>query len=156
MSWIEEFRKFAMRGNVIDLAVGVVIGSAFSKIVSSFVENIIMPPMNLLTARYGVRFNEAALYVTTQAPVLDDAGKMLTEPDGSIKLETARYAILKYGPLLQTVVDFLLIAISIFLVVKMINSLKTRFEREEAAAPPPPPPEEVLLLREIRDSLKRK
>lgn len=157
MSLISEFRKFAMRGNVIDLAVGVVIGAAFGKIVSSFVANIIMPPLNLLTARYGVNFNELALKVKTEAPVLDDAGKQLTNADGSIKLEIQEYAILNYGPFLQTIVDFLLVAIALFLAVKLINTMKTQFEQEKAkeAAAPKEPSEEVLLLRDIRDSLKR-
>lgn len=154
MNWITEFRKFAMRGNVIDLAVAVVIGGAFSKIVNSFVANIIMPPLNLLTARSGVNFNEAALTVTTDAPVLD-AGKMVTEADGSIKLVPTEYAILNYGPFIQTIVDFLLIAVSIFLAIKAINALKDRFQKEEEVVAPSKPSEEVLLLREIRDSLKQ-
>lgn len=151
MSLLKEFRDFAMRGNVVDLAVGVVIGAAFGKIVSSFVANIIMPPLNLLTAKYGVNFNELALKVKTDAPVLDEAGKMLTEGDGSIKLVPTDYAILNYGPLLQTIVDFLLVAVAIFLAIKFMNSLKNK----AADAPPPPPSEDILLLREIRDALKR-
>lgn len=154
--WTKEFRDFAMRGNVIDLAVAVVIGGAFSKIVNSFVANIVMPPLNLLTAKYGVNFNEAALRVTTDAPVFDAAGKMLTEADGSIKLEPAKYAILNYGPFIQTIVDFLLVAVAIFLAIKAMNAMKDRFKKEEeVAAPANKPSEEVLLLREIRDSLKR-
>jgi large conductance mechanosensitive channel len=155
MSMIKEFREFAMRGNVVDLAVGVVIGAAFGKIVSSFVSNIVMPPLNLLTAKYGVNFNELALKVKTDAPVFDAAGKMLTESDGSIKLQPAEYAILNYGPLIQTVVDFMLVAIALFLAVKLINTMKARFEKEEQAAVAAAPPEDILLLREIRDSLKR-
>lgn len=153
--WVKEFRDFAMRGNVIDLAVAVVIGGAFSKIVNSFVANIVMPPLNLLTAKYGVNFNEAALRVTTDAPVFDAAGKMLTEADGSIKLEPTKYAILNYGPFIQTIVDFLLIAVAIFLAIKVINSMKDRFQKEEEVAAPAKASEEVRLLREIRDSLKR-
>src|SRR5690606_8888684 len=152
-SWIKEFREFAMRGNVIDLAVAVVIGTAFSKIVNSFVANIVMPPLNLLTAKYGVNFNEAALKVTTDAPVFDATGKMLTEADGSIKLVPTDYAILNYGPFIQTIVDFLLIAVAIFFAVKAINALKNRFQKQEEVAAPAKPSEEILLLREIRDSL---
>ncbi len=154
MSLIKEFREFAMRGNVVDLAVGVVIGAAFGKIVSSFVANIIMPPLNLLTAKYGVNFNELALKVKTDAPVIDEAGKMVTEADGSIKLQPTDYAILNYGPFLQTIVDFLIIAVAIFLAVKVLNSVKAKVAKEEAAAPAPPS-EDIVLLREIRDSLKR-
>lgn len=155
-SWIKEFRKFAMRGNVIDLAVAVVIGAAFGKIVSSFVANIVMPPLNLLTARSGVNFNEAALRVTTDAPKFDATGKMLTNADGSIILEPAKYAILNYGPFVQSIVDFLIVAIAIFLAIKAMNSLKARFQKEDEVAAPAKPSEEVLLLREIRDSLKQK
>ncbi|MEO8268076.1 MAG: large-conductance mechanosensitive channel protein MscL [Aureliella sp.] len=154
MSLMKEFREFAMRGNVIDLAVAVVIGAAFGKIVSSFVANILMPPLNLLTARSGVNFNELALTVMTNAPKLDAAGKMLAEPDGSIKLELTEYAILNYGPFLQSIVEFLIVAVAIFMVIKAINTLKERFEKKEATAPAAPS-EDVLLLREIRDSLKR-
>lgn len=151
MSLLKEFRDFAMRGNVVDMAVGVVIGAAFGKIVSSFVADIIMPPLNLLTAKYGVNFNELAIKVKTDAPALDDAGKALTEADGSIKMVPTDYVILNIGPFIQTVVDFVLIAAAIFLAVRAINSMK----KKEPAAPPPAPPEDVLLLREIRDSLKR-
>jgi len=154
MSLIKEFREFAMRGNVIDLAVAVVIGAAFGKIVSSFVANIVMPPLNLLTAKYGVNFNDLALKVKTDAPVMDAAGKMATEADGSVKLVPTDYAILNYGPFLQTIVDFLIVAVAIFVVIKAINTAKARFEKKETTAPALPS-EEVLLLREIRDSLKR-
>ncbi len=154
MSLMKEFREFAMRGNVIDLAVAVVIGAAFGKIVSSFVANIVMPPLNLLTARSGMNFNELALKVMTEAPVLDAAGKMVTEADGSIKLEPTKYAILNYGPFLQSIVDFLIVAVAIFMVIKAINAVKERFDKKEVAASAVPS-EDVLLLREIRDSLKR-
>lgn len=153
--WITEFREFAMRGNVIDLAVAVVIGAAFGKIVNSFVANIVMPPLNLLTARSGVNFNEAALTVTIDAPKLDEAGNKLTNADGSIIHIPTEYAILNYGPFIQTIVDFLIVAVAIFLVVKAINALKDRFKKEEEVAAPAGPSEEVLLLREIRDALKQ-
>ncbi|QDV22787.1 large-conductance mechanosensitive channel protein MscL [Aureliella helgolandensis] len=154
MSLVKEFREFAMRGNVIDLAVGVVIGGAFQKIVSSFVANIVMPPLNLLTAKANVNFNELALRVKTEAPVLDDTGAPIIE-DGVAKMETYNYAILNYGALIQTIFDFLLIAIAIFLAVKMINTAKARFEKEEEAAPKAPS-EDIVLLREIRDSLNNR
>ena len=156
MSLMKEFREFAMRGNVIDLAVGVVIGAAFGKIVSSFVANIIMPPLNLLTAKYGVNFNELALKVRTNAPVLDASGAIVANADGSPKMEPQNYAILNYGPFLQTIVDFLLIALAIFVAVKLINTAKARFEREQEQAPPPAPAEDIVLLREIRDALTRR
>jgi len=154
MGWIKEFREFAMKGNMIDLAVGVVIGGAFGKIVSSLVANIIMPPLNLLTARFGVNFNELSWRVNTLSPKLKPDGTMILKPDGTPEMLEQPYPILNYGPFLQSVVDFLLIAAAIFIVVKMMNNAKKRFEKERVAAPAAPP-EEILLLREIRDALKR-
>jgi large conductance mechanosensitive channel len=154
MGWIKEFREFAMKGNMIDLAVGVVIGGAFGKIVSSLVANIIMPPLNLLTARFGVNFNEQSWKVYTLSPKLKPDGTMVLKADGSPEMLEQPYPILNYGPFLQSVVDFLLISIAIFIVIKMINNAKRRFETEKTAVPAKPS-EEVILLREIRDALKR-
>lgn len=128
---LTEFKSFAMRGNVVDMAVGIVIGGAFGKIVSSFVADVLMPPLGLLLG--GVNFS--ALAVT-----LKDA------------TEGADAVLLKYGVFVQSVVDFVIIAFAIFLVVKAMNSLK----KEEVAAPaaPPPPSKEEVLLTEIRDALR--
>ena len=134
MSMIQEFKTFAMRGNVVDLAVGVVIGAAFGKIVSSLVDGIIMPLIGLGTG--GVNF-------TDRVVVLRDA---VLGPDGK---EAVAAVLFKYGAFLQTILDFIIIAFSIFLVIKLMNRMK---RKEEAA--PAPPSDEVLLLREIRDSLK--
>jgi large conductance mechanosensitive channel len=153
MSILKEFREFAVKGNMIDLAVGVVIGGAFGKIVSSLVANIIMPPLNLLTSRSGVNFNEFAFKVNTLAPKLKPDGTMEMK-DGQPILEQQLYPLINLGPFLQTVFDFTIIAFAIFIVVKMINNAKKRFEKEQQAAPAQPS-EDVLLLREIRDSLKR-
>lgn len=152
MSWIKEFREFAMKGNMLDLAVGVVIGGAFGKIVASLVSNIIMPPLNLLTAKYGVNFNDMALKVNTLSPKLNPDGTMLMEKGAPVMVEQP-YPVLNYGPFLQSMVDFLLIAFAIFIVVKMINNAKKRFEKEKVAAPATPA-EDIVLLREIRDALK--
>lgn len=154
MSWIKEFREFAMKGNMIDLAVGVVIGGAFGKIVSSLVANIIMPPLNLLTAKFGVNFNDMAYKVQALSPKLNADGSMVLSEDGSPEMVNQMYPILNYGPFLQSLVDFLLIALAIFIVIKMMNSAKKRFETEKATAPSAPP-EDIALLREIRDALKR-
>ena len=137
MGRIREFKQFAMRGNVIDLAVGVVIGGAFGKIVTALVEKIIMPPIGWLVGR--VDFSQLAW-------TLKDAS---TGPDG----KEIPAVVIGYGAFLNTIVQFIIVAFAIFLVVKAIN----RFNRKEAATPPPPAPpsEEVLLLREIRDSLKK-
>lgn len=134
MSFVSEFKAFAMRGSVVDLAVGVVIGAAFGKVVSALVDGIIMPPIGL--ALGGVNFGELA--VTLKDAVLG--------PDGK---EIAGAVVLKYGAFFQTVIDFLIIAVAIFVVVKVMNSLKKREE-----VPAPGPSEEVKLLTEIRDSLK--
>lgn len=142
---LQEFKTFAMKGNVIDMAVGVVIGGAFGKIVSSVVADIIMPPIGLLVG--GVNFTD--LKWIMKPAVLDEAGK-----------ELAAAVTLNYGNFLQMTFDFLIIAFSIFLFIKLINKLTTKKEKEEAApaappAPPAPSKEEVLLT-EIRDLLKEK
>ena len=133
MSMILEFKAFAMRGNVVDMAVGIVMGSAFGKIVSSFVANVLMPPIGL--ALGGVDFSDLAI-------TLKDAQ------------DEAAAVTMNYGIFIQTVVDFLIIAFAIFLVVKAMNSVK---KKEEAAPPSPPEPsKEQELLTEIRDALRAK
>ncbi|MBS0194170.1 MAG: large-conductance mechanosensitive channel protein MscL [Proteobacteria bacterium] len=137
MGMVSEFKEFAMRGNVIDLAVGVVIGGAFGKIVSSLVDKIIMPPIGMLTG--GIDFSQLKW-------VLKAAD------DSDPKHKIAEVAI-SYGDFINTLIQFLIIAFAIFVVVKAINRISRK--PEPAPAPPPPTPEDVLLLREIRDSLKR-
>ena len=153
MGLIKEFRDFAMRGNVIDLAVGVVIGTAFGKIISSLVTNIVMPPLNLLTSKFNVNFNDLALRVRTESPKLAADGTMVME-NGKPVMIVQDYPVLNYGPFIQSVVDFLLVAIAIFVVIKIINTAKAKFEAEKPSAPAAPP-EDIVLLREIRDALKR-
>ncbi len=131
MSMVSEFKDFAMRGNVVDMAVGIVIGGAFGKIVSSFVADVLMPPIGL--ALGGVDFS--GLAVTLQ------------EAAGEVEAVT-----LNYGTFIQTVIDFLIIAFAIFLVVKAMNSMKKK--EEEAPAAPPEPSKEEVLLTEIRDALR--
>jgi len=140
MGLLKEFREFAMRGNVIDLAVGVVIGTAFGKI-------------NLLTSKFNVNFTDLAYRVRTEAPKLNPDGTMVME-DGKPVMMFQDYPVLNYGPFIQSVVDFLLVALAIFAVVKIINTAKARFEAEKPAEPATPP-EDIVLLREIRDSLRR-
>jgi large conductance mechanosensitive channel len=136
----KEFKEFAMRGNVVDLAVGIIIGAAFGKIVSSFVNDVVMPPLGLLIGN--VHFSQlhvvlnGATYETLQA-ALDDGAP-----------------VLKYGAFIQTVFDFVIVAFAIFLAVKVMN--KMRRQQEAAPAPATPgPTDEVKLLAEIRDLLKR-
>lgn len=133
MGMMSEFKDFAMRGNVVDMAVGIVIGGAFGKIVSSFVADVLMPPIGLLLG--GVDFS--------------DLGIMLKDAVG----DTAAVMI-NYGTFIQTVVDFVIIAFAIFLVVKAMNSMKQP-EEEPAPEPDPEPSAQETLLGEIRDLLKR-
>ncbi len=139
MSFIQEFKQFAMRGNVVDLAVAVVIGGAFGKIVDSLVKDVVMPPIGALLG--GVDFKH--LYID-----LSGGGYETLEA-----AEKAGAPLIKYGAFINSLVDFLIIAFAIFVAVKAINSLK----RKEDAPPPASaaPPEDILLLREIRDSLKK-
>lgn len=133
MSILQEFKEFAVKGNVVDMAVGIIIGAAFGKIVSSFVADVIMPPIGLMIG--GVDFSTLAV--------------TLKEAAGDVPAVT-----LKYGLFIQTIVDFTIVAFAIFLVIKLINKLK---KAEEAApAPAPEPSKEELLLTEIRDLLKEK
>jgi large conductance mechanosensitive channel len=132
MSMMKEFRDFAMRGNVVDMAVGIVIGAAFGKIVSSFVNDVLMPPIGI--ALGGVDFSDLAM--------------TLKAASGEAAAVT-----LNYGSFVQTVIDFIIIAFAIFMVVKSMNSLKKK-EAEKPAAPPAAPAD-VVLLTEIRDLLKK-
>lgn len=138
MGMISEFKEFAMKGNVVDLAVGVIIGAAFGKIVSSLVDGVIMPVVGNLIG--GVNFRDLA-YVMKDAVI---------GPDGR---EIAAAVAIQYGAFLQTVIDFTIIAFVLFVVIKVMNRLK----KAEAAAPPAvaEAPEDVLLLREIRDAIKK-
>ena len=137
MAIIQEFKEFAVKGNMIDLAVAVIIGGAFGKIVDSLVKDVVMPIVGL--ALGGVDFKN--LFITL------GKGSYATLAEA----EKAGAAVLKYGVFLQTLVDFLIIAWIVFIAIKAINRLK----REEPAPAPAPPPEDVVLLREIRDALRK-
>ena len=140
MSLVKEFKEFAVKGNAVDMAVGIIVGAAFGKIVTSIVNDIIMPPIGKLLG--GVNFT--GLFINlgseTYAPLAD--------------AKAAGAATLNYGAFLQTVVDFVIVAFAIFMLVKGINSLRKK--EEEAPAEPPAPPEDVVLLREIRDALQKR
>jgi len=133
MGMIKEFREFAVKGNVVDMAVGIIIGAAFAKIVSSFVGDVIMPPIGVMVG--GVDFSSLS-FVVKEA------------------IDKQPAVVISYGKFLQAIIDFTIIAFAIFMAVKAINSLK----KKEAAAPPAPaaPSNEELLLTEIRDLLKDK
>lgn len=133
MSVLKEFKEFAVKGNVVDMAVGIIIGASFGKIISSFVGDVIMPPIGVLLG--GVDFSNLAITVKEAA--------------GEIPA-----VVISYGKFVQTVVDFAIIAFAIFIVVKLINSLKRK--EEEAPTVPPEPSAEEVLLTEIRDLLKER
>jgi len=136
MAIIQEFKEFAVKGNMVDLAVAVIIGAAFGRIIESLVKDIIMPLVGLIMG--GVDFRHLFITLSSESYVT------LAEA------EKAGAAVLRYGVFVQTLVDFLIVAWVIFLAIRMINRMK----REQPAAPPAPP-EEVTLLREIRDTLRK-
>ncbi len=131
MKFFHEFKSFAMKGNVVDMAVGIIIGAAFGKIVTSLVNDVLMPPIGLLVG--GIDFGRLAITI-----------KQATE--------TSPAVVIKYGVFINTVIDFIIVAWAIFIVVKGMNSLKKK--EELAPAAPPKPSDEVVLLSEIRDILK--
>jgi large conductance mechanosensitive channel len=137
---LQEFKKFAMRGNVVDMAVGIIIGAAFGKIISSLVADVIMPPIGLLMGN------------------VDFSNLFINLGEGAYQTlalaEEAGAPIIKYGVFAQTVLDFLIVAFAIFMAIKGMNSLKKK-EEEAPAAPPKPSAEEKLLV-EIRDALRQK
>jgi large conductance mechanosensitive channel len=132
MSFVKEFREFAVKGNVVDMAVGIIIGAAFGKIVSSLVSDVVTPPLGYFIG--GVDFTKLAVTL----PAMTDGAEPVT---------------IRYGVFLQATFDFLIVAFAIFLLVKLINRLR-RAEEAKPAAPPAPPRQEVL-LEEIRDLLKQ-
>ena len=132
MSLLKEFRDFAMRGNVVDLAVGVVIGGAFGKIVSSLVGDIIMPAIGSIVK---VDFSKYKYVITPAADKVEEVA-------------------IRFGTFAQTIIDFTIIAAAIFLVIKLMNAAKRK--QEEAPAAPAPTPEDIQLLREIRDELRNR
>ena len=133
MSIVKEFREFAVKGNVVDMAVGIIIGAAFGKIVSSLVSDVVTPPLGYLIG--GVDFTKLAITL----PAITEGAEAVT---------------IRYGVFLQTMFDFIIVAFAIFMLVKLIN----RVRRKEEAAPsvPAPPPRQEVLLEEIRDLLKEK
>ncbi|MDQ7827181.1 MAG: large-conductance mechanosensitive channel protein MscL [Candidatus Eremiobacteraeota bacterium] len=133
MSFFSEFKEFATKGNVVDMAVGVIIGGAFGKIVTSLVNDLVMPPIGLLIG--GVNFKDLSIVLKPGAGDVPPVA-------------------LKYGLFINTILEFLIIALAIFSVIHIMNSLKR--QKEEAPAPPPAPSTEEALLGEIRDILKQK
>jgi large conductance mechanosensitive channel len=134
MSFAKEFKEFAMKGNVVDMAVGIVIGAAFGKIVTSLVTDVLMPPLGYVIG--GIDFT--ALKITM--PVM---------------VEGQAAATIRYGTFIQSIFDFIIVAFAIFLAIKAINRMRRKEPEPAAPAVPPPPPREQVLLEEIRDLLKQ-
>jgi len=132
-----EFRDFAMRGNVVDMAVGVIIGGTFGKIVSTLVDKVMMPPIGYATG--GVDFKDKVL-------TLVKAGEMGATKD----------VVIGYGEFINTVIQFVIVAFCLFMVIKAMNAAKNRFEKQKEAAPPPAPPASEVYLKEIRDLLAKR
>lgn len=144
MNWLKEFKQFAMRGNVVDMAVGIIIGAAFGKIVSSLVADVLMPPIGKLMG--GVDFSNLFIVL----------GRSAEKYSSLAAAKAAGAATLNYGIFINTVIDFIIVAFAIFLLVKGVNSLKRREQAQAVPPPPPAPSAEEKLLAEIRDLLKNK
>jgi len=145
MSVLQEFKKFALRGNVIDMAVGIIIGAAFTTVVKSLVDDIIMPPIGYVTS--GVDFKQKSYTIKNETREMVNGVSTVTKPA----------ITLNYGAFINNVITFLIVAWATFFLVKAMNVAETRLRLgEKSPAVAPPPPEEVVLLREIRDELKRK
>jgi len=143
MGMLQEFKKFALRGNVVDMAVGIIIGGAFGTIVKSLVDDVIMPPLGLLTNDVNVK--GLAFVLRKQHDVVVNG-----------VTTTAPAVVINYGAFLNNVLAFLIVAWAVFMLVKAMNVAETRLRLgTEPADDAPPPPEDILLLREIRDELKK-
>lgn len=143
MGMIKEFKEFAMKGNMLDMAVGIILGVGFGKIISSLVNDILMPPLGLLLGR--VDF--------TQLKVVLQKGSDAVMNGAAIVQPAIKQVSLNYGMFIQTIIDFLIVAFCIFLVIKAMNKASKKKEPEPAT--PPPTPEDIVLLKEIRDLLKK-
>ncbi len=155
MGFLKEFREFALKGNVLDLAVGVIIGGAFGGIVNSMIKDVIMPIVGMAG---NVNFSDKYIALSSSARKAVDEFAA-ANPGKVLPLAKAQEAgsVLGIGNFITIILNFIILAFCIFIVVKMFNTAKRKFEKQEAAAPaaPAPTPEDVLLLREIRDALRK-
>jgi large conductance mechanosensitive channel len=142
MSFLKEFKAFAMRGNVVDMAVGIIIGGAFGKIVSSLVNDVIMPPIGKLMGN--VNFSDLFINLDSSKGPFDSLAKA----------KEAGAAVIAYGQFINVIIDFIIVAFAIFMMIKLMNTLKKK--EETAPAVPPPPSAQEKLLSEIRDILSTK
>lgn len=148
MGMIKEFREFALKGNVLDLAVGVIIGAAFGNIVQSLIKDLIMPVVGL---GGNVDFSKAEYMLKAGVPAVTEGGR----PDGKVLVAAVEPIMLRYGNFITVTINFLILAFCIFLVVKLFNAARRRFEAQPVPAPAtePPPTKDQVLLSEIRDLL---
>jgi len=142
MGIVKEFKEFALRGNVVDMAVGIIIGAAFGKIVSSMVNDVLMPPIGKLMG--GVDFSNHFVNLST------DKGPFATLAEA----KTAGAATMNYGVFINEIINFTIVAFAVFLLIKGINTARRRFEREQESGPPAAPTVDQTLLTEIRDALR--
>jgi large conductance mechanosensitive channel len=149
MGLLKEFKDFALRGNVIDMAVGVIIGGAFGKIVTAVTNDLMLPPISKAMSMAGKAVN-----FKDQFYELQELPKDL--PRSLDAVQKAGIPVIAYGSFLQTVLDFVILAICVFAMVKLIQVARERFDTKKADAPPPAPPADVVLLTEIRDLLAKK
>lgn len=145
MGFVSEFREFALKGNVLDLAVGVIIGAAFGKIVNSAIEDLIMPVVGMAG---NVDFSKATIKLASGTPAVKDAAGNITTPAGPDVL-------LRHGNFITIAINFVILAFCVFIVVKIFNSARRRFEAQKPAAAPAGPSSTDKLLMEIRDALKK-
>ncbi len=146
MGMMKEFKDFAMRGNLVDTAVAFVMGAAFGKVVSSFIEGMVMPMIGMLTG--GVDFSDKTYVLKEAIAEVKEGDKVITEAAAAVEI--------KYGMFITNIIDFLIVAFVIFMVIKGMNAAKRKQEEAPAPAAPPAPSKEEVLLGEIRDLLKNR
>lgn len=147
MGFVKEFKEFAMKGNLIDMAIGVVIGTAFGKVISAFIDGVVMPPIGKLMG--GVDFSNLYMSLSDKIDAAQAAGPL------ALADAKALGPVIAYGAFLTVVIDFLIVALVVFMVIKGMNRMKKK-QAEAAPAPPPGPTKEEVLLTEIRDALRSK
>jgi large conductance mechanosensitive channel len=152
MGLIKEFREFALRGNMVDMAVGIIIGGAFGGIVQSLIKDVIMPVVGI-----AAKSDFTNMYFPLSIKTAEAIEALETSTGAPVSLETARTIgpVMAYGSFITVFINFMILAFVIFVMIKVMNNAKKKFEKQEAAAPaaPAPTPEDVVLLREIRDAL---
>lgn len=146
MGFIQEFKEFALKGNLVDMAVAVVMGGAFGKVTSAFIDGMVMPAIGLITG--GTDFKEMKVVLKEGKAAVMEAGKEVSAAVPEVAV--------KYGSFISEVITFLVVALVVFSFIKAMNAMRKKQEAEAAAAPPPPPPAQEVLLTEIRDLLKKK